>query len=280
MPATLEHYEIALAPYRTAFSQRMAALYDRGNPALAALFLMHYSAQGVGMTKDVPSWIRAAGSAAEAGGYSDLGRMLVEHANHEDGHHEMMERDVDSLVAWWNARFERPLSAAMIRKQGELPAVAAYRQLHLDLARQAPYAQIAVEFEIERLSVDEGPKLFRKVIKHLDLQVLRCLSFLTEHVAIDAGHTRLNKRALGRLIAQHPETLAALVSHGKAALETYAAFLEGCTALAAADVAQHSLSNAQRRARPLRKVIAEKAASIKFLLKAFVQGRLQAGHHT
>ena len=274
MQHTLSDYEAALTPARADFSNRMAALYDRATPSVAALFLMHYSSQGVGMTRDVPTWITGAGTAAEAAGYRDLGRMLREHAVHEAGHHEMMERDVVSLVAWWNERFEKQLSAAAICGEAELAAVAAYRQLHLDLIEQAPYAQIAVEFEVERLSVGEGPKLFRKVIGKLDLQVVRCLSFLTEHVAIDAGHTRLNERALGRLLKQHPETFAGLVQHGAAALDAYAGFIEGCFALADASVRNQALQVAKRRRRSWRIVVRKKFDAMKFLLQAFVQGRL------
>lgn len=276
-PLTIDSYETAMEPARREFSQRMNALYKRVEPSACAMFLMHYSAQGVAMTKDVPVWIRAAGEAAKSKGYAVLGKMLVEHAGHEEGHHEMMDRDIDSLVGWWNERFEKPMNSSSFRDQAPLPAVHAYRQLHLDLIEQAPYAQIAVEYEIERLSTGDGPKLFRRMIGQLDLQVVRCLSFLTEHVAIDAGHTRLNKRSLGRLVANHPETLAELVNRGSAALRTYASYVEGCAELATASVDEFRLDRPRRRPRAWSIVLKEKAAAVIFLLRAFMQGRL--GQH-
>jgi hypothetical protein len=231
------------------------------------------------MTRDVPNWIEMAGLAAESKGYSELGKMLRAHAEHEMGHHMMMEQDTENLVNWWNERFDMHLSSAAIFSQGELPAVAAYRQLHLDLIEQAPFAQIAVEYEIERLSVEDGPKLFRKVISKLDLQVVKCLSFLSEHVAIDAGHTRLNKRALNRLIQEHPETLEGLVQYGSAALDVYASFLEACFQRARASVDEFALELAQSRSRPLWTVICEKFDTFKFLLNAFIHGRLGGTVH-
>jgi hypothetical protein len=279
MKSGIESYEAEIAAARAAFNVRISRIDSQFSRARCAIFLMNYCAQGVGMTRDVPNWIRGAGDATFAKGFAALGNALIAHAAHEQGHHEMMERDVDSLVQWWNERHELKMDARTIRHQGELAAVARYRDLHLDvIASNTPYTQIAVEFEIEQLSVEEGPKFFRRVIGHLDLQVVRCMSFLTEHVALDAGHTRYNRRALGRFLDEHPEALAPLIAAGTAALDAYAAFLEECFALSVNLVESLGLARARRCRRSVSTVIAEKFAAIAFLVRAFVQGRILTDH--
>jgi hypothetical protein len=76
------------------------------------------------------------------------------------------------------------------------------------------------------------------VLKHCVLVLGRAaldnISFLTEHVELDAGHTKFNAATLNQLLTAHPEYLSALVTAGSAALAAYADFLEDCSQQAAA----------------------------------------------
>ena len=55
------------------------------------------------------------------------------------------------------------------------------------------------------------------------------LSFLTEHVSLDVGHTAFNRRQMAAFLDQRPDAVAPLVAAGSAALQAYRAFLAHCT---------------------------------------------------
>jgi hypothetical protein len=62
--------------------------------------------------------------------------------------------------------------------------------------------------------------------------ILHSLSFVTEHIDLDIGHTKFNARELAKLIDRIPESLPAQVAAGSAALDAYAQFLDDCVELA------------------------------------------------
>jgi hypothetical protein len=231
-----DSYDRSLQPERDRLVARLTPFFEEKEPRVLGLFLIHFCSQGVGMTEPVEGWIRRAGERTRAAGFAELGTALVHHAAHEAGHHEMMIRDTHRLVAWWNDFHQPKLSAATFLERPWSLGVERYRQLHeATIAGDAPYGQIAIEYEIERVSVDCGPKLFGYVASVLGKSVMGCLSFLTEHVAIDVGHTQYNRRALSDFLIRAPHTRDALVRAGTAALDTYAGFLEDCVAGARAD---------------------------------------------
>ena len=185
------------------------------------------------MTEPVPGWIRRAGEETKKRGFDELGTALVHHAAHEEGHHEMMIDDTKTLVGWWNDYHTPKMSAEAFLKQPFSPGVLKYRKLHEDcIASEKPYSQIAIEYEIEKVSVDYGPKMFGSIGQILGMQVVQCLSFVKEHAAIDVGHTQYNQRALGAFLVRAPMTLDDLVESGKAALDCYASYLEDSMSLA------------------------------------------------
>jgi hypothetical protein len=233
-----QSYEHAIEPAR----QRFAA-----TPALQAmlapdvdhdtleLFLLHFTALGVGMTEPVDRWIRRAGERCTAIGLPELGRALGMHAKHEAGHHLMMIADTRKLATRWNAHHTAQLSADTLLDQPATPGVQRYRALHEDIIEGPnPYCQLAIEYEIERLSITHGPALMGHCASQLGADVVHGLSFLEEHIEVDAGHTKFNAAELGRLVAGHAERVAPLVQAGGDALDAYAAFLADCVAGAVA----------------------------------------------
>jgi hypothetical protein len=58
------------------------------------------------------------------------------------------------------------------------------------------------------------------------------MSFVTEHIDLDIGHTHFNAQQLSKLIDLLPEGLPSLVAAGEAALDAYAQFLTDCVELA------------------------------------------------
>ena len=65
--------------------------------------------------------------------------------------------------------------------------------------------------------------------------ILPCLSFVTQHIYWDVGHTNFNARVIAKLIDLDPSSMPALVSAGTTALDAYAQFLGDCTELADQD---------------------------------------------
>jgi hypothetical protein len=195
------------------------------------LFLIRFCSLGVHMTEPVEGWIRRAGERCSELGFGRLGRALRLHAVHEANHHLMMIEDTRKLVERFNGRHEQKLDADSLLSGGPTLATDAYVQLHEDvICGPAPFCQIAIEFEIENLSVTLGPRLIEQCRRLLGPEILAGLSFLHEHVAIDVGHTLFNRAELERVLLEDPQRAERLGHAGSAALDAYASFLRECLA--------------------------------------------------
>ena len=143
-----------------------------------------------------------------------------------------MQADANRLVDRWNASRQPSLSATALFALAPTKGVTAYRSLHEDvIAGPAPYGQLAIEYEIEMLSVAYGPRLIERCTRLLGPGILEALSFLSDHVALDVGHTHFNRLQLSSLLDENPSYLSNLVSAGSAALEAYAMFFDDCLGL-------------------------------------------------
>ena len=223
--AALTRFETAMRPHRGAFAALPAirmlagAAQDRD---LLHLFLIHFCAFGVAMTRPVEGWIRAAGESCLDRGYRTLGEALIAHAAHEAGHHEMMIADLEALAARWNAAHDRRIDPAHLMASPP-ESTDRYRRLHESLVADGiPFAQIAVEYEIEALSVTHGAPLL-DAAGALAGDGGTGLSFLR-----DAGHTAFNRRRIAALLQRHPQCLDTLVRAGADALDIYGGFLGDC----------------------------------------------------
>jgi len=232
-------YEQLMGPARSRFENHpsIAALFRNPlEPITLERFLIYFSALGVGMTQPVEDWIRRAGGRCEELGLTELAAALQAHAKHEADHHLLMQADTRRLVERWNENHVPRLAAAALLELDPAPGVGGYRELHeAVIAGPTPYGQLAIEYEIEMLSVSFGPVLLRRCTELLGAEILHGLSFLEDHVALDAGHTHFNRLQLGRLLAQRPDFLAGLVAAGSAALDAYVVFVDDCFQLACRD---------------------------------------------
>ncbi len=224
-----EAYESAMQPYRLGFSSVLETLLAERNPRTLMLFWIYFSANGVGMTESVEDWIRRAGNRCKTLGYSELGEQLCKHAVHEADHHLMMIEDAKRLVARWNQLYTPTLEAETIRNAPFNKTVIAYQGLHEDtIHSDHPYNQIAIEYEIENLSVVYGPAILKHALEILGKDIENALSFVDEHIRVDVAHTKYNRKALSNFLMEQPETLAELVGAGKQALSAYWGFLHHC----------------------------------------------------
>ena len=231
---SLEKYNQLLAPARERFeaSPGLNAIRSNNDPRLMEAFLL-FCAIGAQMTEPVESWIRRAASRCASLGLSDLAEALTRHAQAEAGHHLMMIADLRSLTDYWNARRTPPVDADELLRQAPNYGASRYCLVHEEnIAGNTPYAQIAIEYEIEQLPMRYGGLFVARCLEIFGPEILPSLSFVTEHIDLDIGHTHFNSQQLSKLIDLVPESLPPLVAAGSAALDAYAQFLADCVELA------------------------------------------------
>jgi hypothetical protein len=100
------------------------------------------------------------------------------------------------------------------------------------IASESPFAQAAIEYEIEMLPLRYGKLVVGRCIEMLGADIISCLSFITKHIVLDSAHTDFNARALADLIERASWSLSALAVAGSSALDAYASFLHDCVRLA------------------------------------------------
>jgi hypothetical protein len=236
---TFHLYETRLLPFRDAFSRRASlTLLDNAgqDPSLLHLFLIHYVAFGIEMTRPVEDWIHRAGRQCRDTGFTQLGDSLIAHARHEAGHHKLMIADLEVLTRQWNMRHAASPIDPVSLLQGNPPtSVRRYRELHESIiAGDTAYTQIALEYEIESLSLIYGAKLVSAADGVLNDGALDGLTFLREHVALDVAHTQFNRREIMKLLAEYPGCLEALVDTAARALDACGQFVDDCVGAALA----------------------------------------------
>lgn len=231
----LQDYEDLVAPARRHFTESFAvqSLQHNADSALCELFLIYFCALGVHMTEPVESWIRRAATRSARMGLPRLGRALRSHAAAEANHHLLMIADLRSLAARWNERNSPPVDPDALLSRAFSPGVLAYRRLHEDnIDGETPFAQVAIEYEIEMLPLRFGDLVLARCIELLGMDILSSLSFITQHIELDGAHTDLNAQMLTDLLEKAPWSLPALATAGSAALRAYADFLGDCVRLA------------------------------------------------
>jgi hypothetical protein len=228
----LDVYEARLAIARERFDQHpgvRALFHEPMDPIAMERFLIAFAVVGVRMTEPVEGWIGRAGKRCGEVGLDDLAKALTAHARHEADHHLLMLADARILVERWNKARKPVLNVDALLGMPPTPGVEAYVRLHEGvIAGPTPYGQLAIEYEIEMLSVTYGPRLIERSRSLLGDTILDGLSFLTDHVELDAGHTNFNRLQLSRLLEEQPGFLSGLVAAGSAVLDAYAEFLHDC----------------------------------------------------
>ena len=232
---SLASYNLLLAPARERFetSPGLIAIRSSNDPRLLEAFLLYFCAIGAQMTEPVERWIRRAADRCADLGLPELGEALTRHARAEAGHHLMMIADLRSLAGHWNLRHTPPVDADELLRLRPSYGASRYCRVHEEnIAGNTPYAQIAIEYEIEQLPLRYGGLFISRCVEIFGPEILPSLSFVTEHIELDIAHTKFNARELAKLIDRIPESLPALVAAGSAALDAYAQFLTDCVELA------------------------------------------------
>ena len=203
------------------------------SPRTLHLFLIYFAALGVAITEPVEGWIRRAGDRCIEIGLAELGTAFHQHARDETDHHLMHLQDVNLLTARWNARHADNISSTYFLDIPLTGGARRYCDLHGTVIKSnTPYCQLAIELEIESLSVRFGTNFIGHCVKLLGHDLFAGLSFLEHHVALDVGHTRFNEKQMDRLLSDHPGYLSSLIDAGRQALTAYEHFVRDCLALA------------------------------------------------
>jgi len=232
LPSIFEEYEQRMLPVRkrSETNPTLAELLQPGiDPLVLELFLLYFAAMGVRMTEPVEQWILRAAKRCGDLGYTGLAKALRGHAAAEAGHNLMMVRDTHAMTARLNARFQPPLDAEKLLAAPPGPGARRYIDVHeAVISGPAPFSQVAVEYEIEMLPVRYGPILVKFCVERLGKEILGGLSFITEHIVLDVGHTKFNSRQLEEVLERNPESLPTMVAAGTDVLNAYAEFLSDC----------------------------------------------------
>lgn len=161
------------------------------------------------------SWCPASGSCARLNLRSSrrsyiakIRVALTRHAKAEAGHHLMMTADLRSLAGHWNSRHTPRVDADELLRAPPSFGESRYCQVHEDnIAGSTPYPQIAIEYEIEQLPLRYGGKFVARCLEIFGPEILSSLSFVTEHIDLDIGHTQFNAQQLSKLMKLIPEGL-------------------------------------------------------------------------
>jgi hypothetical protein len=243
----METYELLMIPARRRFEADYGLttlLEEDIEPNCFELFLVYFCAIGAQMTAPVEGWIRRAGERCTALGLKEIGDALLRHSKAEAGHDSMMVADVKSLVLRWNARNVWQLDLEHFLHLPQTPGVAKYVEVHeKNIDGPSPYAQIAIEYEIEQLTMLYGERLITRCIRLCGDDILACLTFLPKHIELDGGHTKFNARELAKVIDANPSSVPTLVSAGSAALDAYGTFISDCLSQAKDQLARLALDS-------------------------------------
>lgn len=242
----LDRYEQALMGSREvlAKSEAMSTLLSTdASPQLLHGWMLHFSAFGVRMTEPVEDWITRAGKRCQELGMEELGRELIGHAHGEAGHHQMMIEDARLFAAGWERNHGRAIDTDALIARTDIEPVDRYRELHEEVIRSdSPFRQLAIEYEIEMLSVAQGAPLVARCLERLPEDTKPGLSFLAEHAELDVGHTQFNRSRMAKFFDRYPQHYLAMVQTGRRSLDAYLGFIEVCLESTRQLIAQDELA--------------------------------------
>jgi hypothetical protein len=227
-------YGPQVQPFRLAVSQHEVWQFlNKPDPLVLELFLIEYCALGVAMTEPVEGWIRRAGERCHQLGFPKAGEFLVSHADEQKDHHVPFINDTRWLIDRWNARHARPLDAEELLSQPLTAGVTNYRALHeAVISADTPYCQLAIEFEIERLTFTYGAAAIPKIVSALGSDAIKGLQFLQNSVSQGVWHASQTENQLNQILHDVPAALAVLTETAGMALTAYGKYLSDCLAFA------------------------------------------------
>jgi hypothetical protein len=235
LEAFADRYESGMENTRKQFgaNEEISGILTATDPAQLHLLIIRICSQGVHMTRPVEHWIRRAGERCEATGFVELGLFLKGHARGEAGHDRMYANDTRALVSLFNRNFNDSLDASVLLAEPPSPGVREYQELHEQaIASPYPYVQLAIEYEIERLSLQYGAAVIGHVAQVAGSEIAKSLSFIREHTRLDVLHTQHQRQNIGKLLRTTPAAIDQMVKTGTETLSAYLHYVSDCWAWA------------------------------------------------
>jgi hypothetical protein len=125
----------------------------------------------------------------------------------------MMIADLRALADLWNRQYQPSADRDALLAQAPSPGVTRYCKIHEDsLAGATPYAQVAIEYEIEMLPLRFGEAFLTRCADVLGPDILSCLSFVTSHIQLDVAHTKTNAWAMAEVFREVPGSTPVLAA--------------------------------------------------------------------
>ena len=232
-------YGPQVQPFRLALSQHPVWRFlDRPDPVILELFLIQYCALGSAMTEPVEGWLRRAGERCHELGWPEVGAFFTSQANREKEHHLPFLHDTRWLVERWNKKHDRQLNVDRLLSQSLPGSVLAYRALHeATISGDAPYCILAIEFEIDRLSLIYGAAAIPKIVKARGPRTINGFRFLEGRVKEGSWHTPLNEAQLNQVLHNIPSAVTVLTETAVRALKAYGEYLKHCLTAATNEAA-------------------------------------------
>ncbi|GAA2884489.1 hypothetical protein GCM10010517_47870 [Streptosporangium fragile] len=240
-----------MAQYETALEADRRRLID--DPAVAqvllptcderpfARWMLRHNAYSTHMTHEAERWVSGAGerygtpAPDEPDKADEPGRALRAPSRKKPGYDRMIA-NARAVAAWWSERFGETLDIDALLTTAPPASVEFYARLRENvISGPAPSAQLAIWYEIERLSVTVGPALLANCRRVFGTNAA-CYDFLAERVRLGADCTALKRRQLDAALTRSPSALDTMIKTGKTALAAYASLMTECWELAQADL--------------------------------------------
>ncbi len=235
MPMIMQQYQNRMVEPRVIFSKVVNRLISRAQPHELGLFLLHHCVLNSMMTEPLSRWVNEAATRCQQQGYGNLAEDLKNYADIGFQRHTLFQRDVTSLVKWFNKQFFWDLEASAFLQSTVCEGVMQYLECHeRALAGSAPFTELAIQFEMERLEMIHGYSLIQLCVMRFGKSILKQLSAFRHQMRLNRQRTTLLEQMLQSFLLEHPEKLPEICDAGIDTLQSYAQYLLDCHQLALA----------------------------------------------
>ena len=235
-PHLIGRYEQKINSYRLHWlnGRIFQILTDKNmSRALLLLFWWHFSKYGILMTAPVERWIQQASESCIEKGFEEWGVKLLKQAERIKDHHLMMANDLQSLEVIARRDLGMKIQINAVNFHETPPSIMDFIALHENnIEGPKPYGQLAIGYEIERLSVKLSPVLINHTENIFPALVRESLSYVQNHVQSNLTYAKLSQETLAEFLQVNPTALNHLVEMGSRALAAYMGFLQSCLLLA------------------------------------------------
>lgn len=238
MPKLLPEYEHQLVDARVKFANLISKLTAKAQPQNLALFLINQCVLGETMMASNQSCTQQAGQQCQQLGYPNIGETLINQAKHQAKHLQLIKKDSHAFINWLNQKYKLNINAdKYLKKLANItPSVKKYCALNeVNAHSGTPHCQVAINYEVERLSTVHGFTLVNLCILKLGPSTLKHLSLIRHLTKHNPKQSQSSKHQMQQLLDKCPQLLAKLVATGNATLQAYAEFIEDCFTQANAD---------------------------------------------